>query len=65
MAPTAPTAIDRKATIINLTMVPFLLPFFFSSLTLVIWNLTSSGELVFAAKDRKNMLVHLFTFQTS
>lgn len=57
MAPTAPTAMDRIATIMNWTMVPFLEPLFFSSLTLVIWNLTSSGELGFAATDEKNIVV--------
>lgn len=57
MAPTAPTAMDRIATIMNWTMVPFLEPFFFSSLTLVIWNLTSSGELEFAATDEKIIVV--------
>lgn len=57
MAPTAPTAMDRIATIMNWTMVPFLEPLFFSSLTLVIWNLTSSGELEFAATDEKIIVV--------
>lgn len=57
MAPTAPTAMDRIATIMNWTMVPFLEPLFFSSLTLVIWNLTSSGELEFAAADEKIIVV--------